>query len=394
LAGSPRIAIIGAGLGGCAAATLLHQLGFNVRLYEQAPAFSRLGAGIHLGPNLMHVMRRVGIEDQLVASGCEPDFWYSRDGRTAELMAKVPLDDSRERYGAPYLTIHRGDFAQLLADAVPAGVLQYGKRLQKVEDTGDEVHLAFADGTTATADLVVGADGVNSLIRESLLGPELPKHTGYAAHRAVFRTPSQALELPFDMCTKWWAEDRHMMVYYVTSRMDEIYFVTGVPGGENWDINQRFETSSKEELRATFAGWHPTVQALIEGAEEITFWPLLERDPLPLWSRGRMVLLGDACHPMKPHMGQGAAMAIEDAGMLARCLAELGPQRHEEAFKLYELNRTGRTARVQQVSHDNTWLRHDEDPSWCFGYNVFCVPLVQSSLHGAVAEEAAGTVHV
>lgn len=377
MAESPRIAIIGAGLGGCAAATLMHKLGFDVRLYEQAPAFTRLGAGIHLGPNLMHVMRRVGIEDQLVAVGCEPDYWYSRDGVTAEIWAKVPLKESRKRYGAPYLTIHRGDFAQLLAGAVPPGVLRYGKKLEKVVDTGDEVRLTFADGSVESADIVVGADGVNSVIRESLLGPELPKHTGYAAHRAVFRTPKQRLKVPFDMCTKWWAEDRHMVVYYVSSRQDEIYFVTGVPGGENWDISQRFTRSSKEELYQAFEGWHSTVQALIESADEITLWPLLERDPLSLWSRGRLVLLGDACHPMKPHMAQGAAMAIEDAGMLARCLSESGPGRYEEAFRLYELNRIGRTARVQQVSHDNTWLRHEEDPSWCFGYDVFSVPIEQ-----------------
>ena len=377
MAGTPRIAIIGAGLGGCAAATLMRQSGLDVRLYEQAPAFSRLGAGIHLGPNLMQVMRRVGIEEQLVAVGCEPDFWYSRDGRSGDIMAQVPLSNARQRYGAPYLTIHRGDFAQLLADAVPAGVMQYGRKLEKVQDLGDEVRLIFSDGSIETADIVVGADGVNSVIRESLLGPELPKHTGYAAHRAVFRTPRQSLALPFDMCTKWWADDRHMMVYYVTRKQDEIYFVTGIPGGESWDINLRFTPSTKDELRETFAGWHPTVQALIEGADEISFWPLLERDPLPLWSRGRMVLLGDACHPMKPHMGQGAAMAIEDAGMLARCLTELGPHRYEEAFRLYEANRAGRTTRVQQVSHDNTWLRQDEDPSWCFDYDVFTVPLVQ-----------------
>ncbi|MBN9427433.1 MAG: FAD-dependent monooxygenase [Burkholderiales bacterium] len=377
MAGTPRIAIIGAGLGGCTAAALLHQAGYEVRLYEQAPAFSRLGAGIHLGPNLMQVMRRVGIEEQLVKVGNEPDFWYSRDGRTGEITGKVPLSDSRVRYGAPYLTIHRGDFAQLLADAVPASILKYGKKVDSVEDTGDDVRLVFSDGTTETADIVVGADGVNSVVRERLLGPELPQHTGYAAHRAVFRTPMQSLDLPFDMCTKWWADDRHMMVYYVTRKKDEIYFVTGVPGGEDWNLDVRYTPSTKQELRETFAGWHPTVQALIEEAQEITFWPLLERDPLPLWSRGRMVLLGDACHPMKPHMGQGAAMAIEDAGMLVRCLRELGPHRYEQAFKLYETNRSGRAAKVQKVSHENTWLRRDEDPSWCFGYDVFSVPLMQ-----------------
>jgi 6-hydroxynicotinate 3-monooxygenase len=375
LAASPRIAIIGAGLGGATAATLMAHAGLDVRVYEQAGAIARLGAGIHLGPNLMQVMRRIGLEQALKDVGCEPDYWYSRDHRTGDILAQVPLADSQQRYGAPYLTIHRGDFHDLLIRNVPAGILQFGKRLVKVDDTGSEVHLTFADGSTDVADVVVGADGVNSVIRESLLGPELPQHTGYAAHRAVFATPASPAELPFDMCTKWWADDRHMMVYYVTARRDEIYFVTGVPGGENWDLNNRYTASSREELRQTFAGWHPTVQALIEAAQEITFWPLLERQPLPLWSRGRQVLLGDACHPMKPHMGQGAAMAIEDAGMLVRCLLELGPSNHEQAFKLYEANRAARTARVQAVSHDNTWLRTNEDPSWCFGYNVFDVPL-------------------
>lgn len=379
LARKPRIAIIGAGLGGATAATLMAQEGFDVRVYEQARSIARLGAGIHLGPNLMQVMRRIGLEEALKGVGCQPDFWYSRHHRTGEILAKIPLGDSRQRYGAPYLTVHRGDFGDLLIRNVPAGIIQFDKKLDKVEQSDVGVQLSFSDGTTEDADIVIGADGVNSVIREGLLGPELPKHTGYAAHRAVFRTPPNPEVLGFDMCTKWWADDRHMMVYYVTAKQDEIYFVTGVPGGENWNLENRFEASTKDDLRATFEGWHPTVQALIEGASEITFWPLLERDPLPLWSRGRMVLLGDACHPMKPHMGQGAAMAIEDAAMLVRCMLELGPKNYEQAFKLYEANRTGRTTRVQAVSHDNTWLRTNEDPSWCFGYNVFEVPLVDAA---------------
>ena len=375
MASNPKIAVIGAGLGGTVAATLLAKANFDVRLYEQAEGFARLGAGIHVGPNVTRIMREVGIEDELNNTASHPDFWYSRDGVTGEICAKIPLGDSLKRYGSTYLTVHRGDFQQLLTEAVPAGILAFNKKLKKVDDLGDKVALEFADGTTEYADLVIGADGVNSIIRESLLGPELPQHTGYIAHRAVFNTPGLQLDLPFDMCTKWWGDDRHMMVYYVTKQQDQIYFVTGVPGGENWDMSKRWVPSTKDELREAFRGWHPTVQALIEGADEITLWPLLELAPLPLWSRGRLVLLGDACHPMKPHMGQGAAMAIEDAAMLTRCLIETGPASYEQAFKLYEKNRTARTARVQSVSHDNTWLRTDEDPDWCFGYDVFSVPL-------------------
>ncbi|CAJ49145.1 putative salicylate hydroxylase, partial [Bordetella avium 197N] len=382
---SPRIAIVGAGLGGAATAALLLKEGLNVRVYEQAQTFSRLGAGIHVGPNVMKVLRRIGIEDALNAQGSHPDYWYSRHWQTGDILAQIPLGDyAVKNYGASYLTVHRGDFHALLIDALPKETIAYGKSLVDVEDRGDVVVMHFADGTSEEADIVIGADGVNSRIREALLGPELPKYAGYLAHRAVFPTPQiKSGMLPFDSCVKWWSDDRHMMVYFVTGKADEIYYVTGVPV-EHWDLNDRWLPSSKEEMRETFSGWHPTVQALIDGTVEVTKWSLLERDPLPLWSRGRMVLLGDACHPMKPHMAQGAAMAIEDGAMLARCFKEVGLDRHELAFALYEANRAERASKVQRISHDNTWLRTNEDPSWCFGYDVFNEPLVDPKV-GAVA---------
>ncbi|WP_277753896.1 FAD-dependent monooxygenase [Muricoccus nepalensis] len=376
--GKPRIAIVGAGLGGIAAALLLRQEGFEATLYEQAPAFARLGAGIHVGPNVMKIMRRLGLEPAMEAMGSHPDYWYSRNWDDGAVLAQIPLGDyARRAYGASYLTVHRGDFHRLMVDAAPAGALRYDKRLVALEDRGPDVALRFADGTEAVADIVIGADGVNSVMREHMLGAEAPRYTGYVGHRAVF--PASALArfgMPFDQCVKWWSEDRHMMVYYVTERQDEYYYVTGVPQAE-WDMTKAWVPSSQEEMREAFAGYHPMVQALIDACTEITKWPLLERDPLPLWSRGRLVMLGDACHPMKPHMAQGAAMAIEDAAMLARALTVVGAEDHETAFALYRANRIERASRVQKVSHDNTWLRDNEDPSWVFGYDVFTVPLVE-----------------
>jgi 6-hydroxynicotinate 3-monooxygenase len=373
----PRIAVIGAGLGGTAGAALLARAGFDVKLYEQAPGFSRLGAGIHVGPNVMKIMRQIGIEDELNRQGSHPDYWYSRDGKTGDILAQIPLGDyAVSHYGASYLTVHRGDFHALMTAALPPGILEFNKRLSKVDDLGDKVQLSFADGSVEEADIVIGADGVNSRLREHLLGVEPPKYTGLIAHRAVFQTPVDSGPLPFDMCVKWWADDRHMMVYFVTGKRDEIYYVTGVPEAE-WDLKNGSLPSSQAEMRETFAGWHPTVQALINGSTEISKWPLLERDPLPLWSRGRIVLLGDACHPMKPHMAQGAAMAIEDAAMLTRVFQQVGLDDHEAAFRLYEDNRAERAGRVQLVSHNNTWLRTNENPDWCFGYDVFSEPLVE-----------------
>ncbi|NIE87265.1 MULTISPECIES: FAD-dependent monooxygenase [unclassified Burkholderia] len=370
----PRIAIVGAGLGGTAAAALLQRSGYDVRLYEQAPSFSRLGAGIHLGPNVMKIMRRIGCEDALNAMGSHPDFWYSRDGITAEVMSQIPLGDfALKTYGASYLTVHRGDFHALMTQAVAPGTIAFGRKLTAIEDTGSEVRLTFDDGTVETADIAIGADGVNSRLREHLLGAEPPRYTGYVAHRAVF--PASLLDnKPYDMCVKWWSGDRHMMVYYVTEKRDEYYYVTGVPQAE-WPAGVSMVDSSRDEMREAFDGFHPDIQHLIDVSPSITKWPLLERDPLPLWSRGRLVLLGDACHPMKPHMAQGAAMAIEDAAMLARCLDEVGIVDYANAFALYEANRAARASKVQLVSHNNTWLRTNEDPAWVFAYDVFGVPL-------------------
>ncbi|KQT55214.1 MULTISPECIES: FAD-dependent monooxygenase [unclassified Aureimonas] len=380
---SPRIAIVGAGLGGACAASLIQKAGFQVDVFEQAPEFSRLGAGIHMGPNVMKIFRRMGIEQAVADLGSKPDFWMSRDGETGEYLSRIPLGDFAVReYGAPYVTIHRGDLHALQIAALDPGTLHFDKRLTAIEDDGAGVDLSFADGTRHRADIVIGADGINSRLREVLLGPEKPNYSGWVAHRALIRGEDLTrYGFDFEPCVKWWTTDRHMMVYYTTASRDEYYFVTGVPHPA-WDFDGASVPSSQEEMREAFAGYHPEVQALISSTTEISKWPLLNRSPLPLWSRGRVVLLGDSCHPMKPHMAQGAAMAIEDGAMLARCLAETGLSDHATAFSLYEANRRERASRVQAVSNANTWLRTQEDPAWVFGYDVYAEPL-------RAAEEAA-----
>lgn len=371
-----RIAVVGAGLGGVAAAALLQKAGFAVDVYEQAPAFSRLGAGIHMGPNVLKIFRRIGIEDALVAISSKPDFWFSRDGETGDYLSRIPLGDyAVKEYGAPYLTVHRGDLHALQVSALQPGTLHFDKRLTAIVDDGSGVDLTFADGTRARADIAVGADGINSRIRETLLGEEKPNYSGWVGHRALLdKDVLRKTGFDFEACVKWWTDDRHMMVYDTTADGREYYYVTGVPHPA-WDFDGAFVPSSREEMREAFAGYHPIVQTLIDATTEVTKWPLLNRNPLPLWSEGRLVLLGDACHPMKPHMAQGAAMAIEDGAMLARCLTETGLSDHSAAFRLYEANRRERASRVQAVSNANTWLRAQEDPAWVFGYDIFQAPL-------------------
>lgn len=367
-----KIAIVGAGLGGAAAATLLQQAGFEVEVFEQAPEFSRLGAGIHVGPNVMKIFRRMGLEKALDDMGSHPDFWFSRDGETGDYLSRIPLGEfAKKEYGASYITVHRGDMHALQIDSIKPGTVHFGKRLQNLVDRGDDVLLEFADGTSLTADIVIGADGIHSKIRETLLGVEDPIYSGWVAHRALIRGENLArFADEFEDCVKWWTDDRHMMVYYTTGKRDEYYFVTGVPHPA-WDFQGAYVDSSQEEMLAAFEGYHSTVQNLIKSTESITKWPLRNRNPLPLWSRGRLVMLGDACHPMKPHMAQGACMAIEDAAMLTRCLQETGLSDFRTAFDLYELNRKERATRVQSVSNANTFLRTQEDPAWVYGYDLY-----------------------
>lgn len=371
-----RIAIVGAGLGGAAAAASLQQAGFEVDLYEQAPYFARLGAGIHMGPNVLKIFRRQGIEKQLEAMGSHPEFWFSRD-QDGEYLSRIPLGDfARKEYGAAYLTVHRGDLHALQMTALKPGSVHFNKHLASLDESGSDVLLKFADGTQARADIVIGADGINSRVREHLLGVEAPTYSGWVGHRALIPAHQLAkYDFNFEDCVKWWSADRHLMVYYTTAKRDEYYFVSGVPQAEWEGGNASFVDCDRAAMFDAFQGYHPSVQALIENAESITKWPLLNRQPLPVWSKGRMVLLGDACHPMKPHMAQGAAMAIEDGAMLARCLTETGLRDYATGFRLYEANRKERASRVQAVSNANTWLRTQEDPSWVFGYELFDHPL-------------------
>lgn len=384
------IAIIGAGLGGTAAAGLLQRAGYSVKVFEQAPAFSRLGAGIHLGPNVMRVMRPLGLYDDLMRTGLEPIRWLSREWDTGEVALDLPLAEQTEKlYGAPYITVHRGDFHTFLTSCVEPGTIEFAKCLVDVKPGLDQVLLRFSDGAEIAARCVIGADGVNSRVRECLLGAERPVYTGHVAHRAVFPTALLG-KLKLDDCTKWWSPDRHIVVYYVTHSRDEIYFVTGVPQ-ERWDTDASWVECSIEELRRDFEGFHPDVQALIDACPSVSKWPLLDRNPLPLWSRDRIVLLGDACHPMKPHMAQGAAMAIEDAAMLVRCL-DANPANFEAAFASYEHSRHARTSEVQRVSRENTWLRDESngDPSWVFSYDVFSESIAEPRRVSTSWKQSAG----
>jgi 6-hydroxynicotinate 3-monooxygenase len=375
-----RVAIIGGGLGGLTAGVLLQGYGFDVKVYEQAPQLARIGAGINIYPNGMQVLRATGVSDQLLSTGLMLDTWFSRVWDTGEVLYSQPEREWHEKYGEPHVILHRGDLQRVLASRLEPGSLEYGKQLADIDEIGDSLKLRFEDGSSAEADIAIGADGINSRVRELLLGPQPPKYSGYVAYRSVFQ--AARLERPLDSDgAKFWAdkrhwanEDRHMIIYYTTQARDEVYFVTGSPD-PNWEGTSPVNVTIKE-VKDHYAGFHNEVQRVIDGSVQISKWPLLIRDPLPLWSSGKVVLLGDACHPMKPHMGQGAGMAFEDAAILARCLkAESGNL--SDAFASYEYTRRERAAKVQRISNQNTFLKYEEDPTWCFGYNAMTAPLLR-----------------
>jgi 6-hydroxynicotinate 3-monooxygenase len=369
-----RIAVIGAGLGGMTAAGLLQRRGFEVKVYEQAPAFSRIGAGIHLSANVMLVMRHLGIEQALSDIGLHPDAFVSRQWDTGEILFELPFDPANEsRYGAAYINVHRGDLHSVLESALAPGTVAFGRKLVGIDQSGAAVRLSFEDGGQAETDLVIGADGLNSNVREHLLGPEKPRYTGHIAHRAIF--PASRLNgLAIRACTKWWGPGNHILVYYMTQAREDVYLVTSAPQAE-WASDAAFVPCGRDEFVATFEGYHAELRQVVETAPEVTKWPVFDREPVEQWSDGRVVLLGDACHPMRPYMAAGAAMAIEDAAILARCIAEIGVNDPGEAFGWYAANRKPRVGRVQQISMSNTWLRTPVDPEWFFSYDAYVAPL-------------------
>ena len=380
---SLSIAIIGAGIGGLATAALLARLGFAVRVYEQAPAFARVGAGIQMAPNAVKVLRALGVEDTLRRSAFRSERAVSRVWDSGEITSDLPLGDAVEaKFGAPYFFLHRADLHAAIASIVPDGLVALNRKLTGLEQGAHGVTLTFADGARVTADAVIAADGVHSLVCERLLGPEHAHFTGKVAYRTTFKASRmKGVHVP-TVRTKWWGADRHMVIYPVTAARDEIYFVTSQPEKAEWRTAESWSAKGDlDELRASFAGFHAEVQAVLNAATEVHKWALFERDPLPRWrlDGGRVTLLGDACHPMTPYMAQGAASALEDAMVLSRCLDGFDADGVEDiaaAFKRYEATRKPRTSQIQTQSSKNTWLKGETDPAWVYGYDACVAPLV------------------
>jgi 6-hydroxynicotinate 3-monooxygenase len=369
------VAIVGAGMGGLATAAALRRVGVDVTMYEQAKRFARIGAGIQIGCNAMKVLRVFGLEPSLRAAAFYPRSWNNKDFDTGEIRFDMIFGEAAEvRYGAPYLLAHRGDLHAALTSVVPESVVRLGHQLVSLEQrAAGSVRLDFANGITADADAVVGADGVHSVVRETLFGTDEPAFSGRVAYRTVY--PATLLNgYRIDDCTKWWGPDRHIVIYFVKPDRSEVYFVTSQPEPgfalESWSA-----TGDVNVLRSAFVGFHQQVQQVLASCPACHKRPLVDHDPLPRWSDGNVTLLGDACHPMTPYMAQGAAMAFEDAAILSRCLDGIDRSGVANAFRRFEATRKPRTSQVQLGSRTNTWLRNETNPDWVYGYDAWTAPL-------------------
>ena len=371
----PNIAVIGAGIGGLAVSSCLRKVGIETTIYEQAPRFTRIGAGIQMTPNAMRVLNGIGIGEKIAARAFEPPHFRSRDFDTGNLTNEHMLGpDTFKKYGVRYFLMHRADLHEALYSAVQDDTIRYGHKLTGMDQLDGGVTLEFENRATAAHDAVIASDGVHSPVRSWMLGSEGAQFTQRLAYRMAFPASLMNGYQLMDDCAKWWGPDRHIIIYYVTAARDEIYFTTSQPE-PGFQIESWSETGDVNELRAAFADFHKDVRTVLDACPAVHKWAIFERDPLPTWSKGNVVLMGDACHPMAPYMAQGAANALEDAVVLSRCLADGGTNDFPAAFLRFEMARKNRTSKFQKASGRNDYMREKTDPDWIFSYDAWTVEL-------------------
>jgi salicylate hydroxylase len=355
-----RVAIVGAGLGGLVAAIAARRAGFDATIYEQAPAFGDIGAGIQIGPNAVKVLRALGLEAGLARFGAMPEHHIGRSWRSGRVLFKSATRTAcLERFGAAFYQVQRSDLHAHLRSVLPEETIRLGKCCVGVTSAPDSVRLAFADGSEAEADVVVGADGIHSRIRDALLGPGSPRFTGVICWRGQVSADRLPARLIPPDSLNWMGPGGCVVHYYVRPGHLVNWIAhrkTDIWADESWSVE-----GDKQELVDAFPGWHDSLITLFKATERCYKWAILDRDPLPSWSEGRVALLGDAAHPMSPFLAQGGAMAMEDGYILAEVLAR-HPGAVPAALKRYEAIRKDRATRVQLSSRERAEICQVSSP--------------------------------
>jgi salicylate hydroxylase len=348
-----RVGIAGGGLGGLAAALFLLRAGVrDVRVFEHQRELQEIGAGIQIAPNAVRLLQRLGLTDALMDVAVPFEVpWEFRRWQDGRVLFEMAYDEAR--YGAPYLAIHRADLLRVLAAAVPAGVVALGRHVAGVEGAA----LRFDDGSAETFDAIVGADGIHSVVRAAIIGDDSPEFTGLAAYRALVPAGEAPAFARRPVCSIWLGPGRHF-VHYPVSGGAQVNLVTANPAGD-WREESWTAPGEVADFLAEYEGWDDGVVSLIAAARETKRYAFYAREPVTRWVSGRVALLGDAAHPMLPFFAQGAGQAIEDAAVLAGCLA--GAPDVEPGLRRYEALRVERATRVQRLSGERREHHHMPD---------------------------------
>jgi salicylate hydroxylase len=360
-----RIAIIGGGIGGLTLALALRQRGIAADIYEQTAELTEIGAAVALSANATRELRRLGLLDGVLAASIMPTELIYRDGRTGQVIASHPVGrDGRyaERFGAPYLGIHRADLQRVLSGALAGGGLHLGHRLAGIEERGNRIALAFENGRTVKADVVIGADGVRSKVRAWIAGAEGVRYSTTSAFRGI--VPQERLPtLPDRHAIQFWmGPNAHLLHYAIGGEGQDVNFFAVEEGPALWSDPARWVADAAPgEAIAPFAGWHPAVTEMISAGWVTKRWGLFVVQQPRRWHRGRTVLIGDAAHGMLPHHGQGANTTIEDAITLAELLPTAEDGEWETAMARYEALRRARTRKIQRASWAANAAYHEPD---------------------------------
>ena len=378
--------VVGGGIGGLAAAAFLQRQGMHAEVFEQAPALRPVGAGIVLAPNAVRLLRRLGVMDTLEHQALKVrtgwDFRRWEDGRT---LLSQDMATCESLYGEAAWLVHRADLLDALLTAVDPRTIHLGHQCTSFAQT-TAMTVAFENGASATGGLLVAADGIHSTIRHQLVGRLPARDSGLCAWRALVPADRLPEQFARPVQTLWLGPGRHLVHYPVSAgrTVNVVAFTPAAPGAtvESWSAE-----GDPDTFRAEFAGWDGMVGRLLDAVSEVGRWSVLDRTPISRYVHDRIVLLGDAAHPMLPFFAQGAGQAIEDAAALAASLAETGDA--AAALAAYDHARVPRTAQVQEASHQRAQTNHlpdgplqkardagfaDQDPlqhsDWLYSYDA------------------------
>ncbi len=358
-----KIAIVGGGIGGLTAALALSESTHAITVFERSAGIREIGAGVQISPNAGRLLHSLGLGAPYSEISVHPHRVVLRRWEDDSIIRATDLDESFiTQHRVPLANVARNELVEILGDAVAARsnvVLKFSAHVVAVEPGDSASVVQFADGSSQSFDIVIGADGIHSVVRPCVGGVDKPRFSGSAAYRAL--VPRSAVEdLPIDVTNRM-GPDRHVVSYFIGRNRSHLNLVCISPE-DSWETESWTEQGTKEDLYSRFEGWSPDFLSLLDRVEEPIFrWALYDREPLEKWGMGTTTLLGDACHPMLPFMAQGSCQAIEDAIVLARCLKEANTSDAAIALRRYEDARQGRTAQVQTSSLMNRDLFHMVD---------------------------------